>query len=186
MGQQDLKMIALEERQDFERLVDLYQGFQTYIEQLAEAIRSGTPSNELVSRQQALRLELRDEEHRFTEWHNGELVLNTAIFSLVEEPEDYLTNPAALHAALLLATQKFEYLIRKKERSLRELHEKIALMTTESEARNVTRVEPRSSSGSVVEKAKGADAVTEIGLKWAGRVLKFMSWAESILRTIAK
>lgn len=186
MDQQNLKMRALEERQDFERLVDLYQSFQTYIEQLAEAIRSGTPSNELVSRQQALCLELRDEEHRFHEWHDGELQLNPAIFSLVEEPDEYLTSPAVLQASLLLATAKFEYLIRKKERSLRELHEKIALMTTEGEARNVTSMEPSSSSGSVVGKVKGADAVAEIGLKWAGRGLMFMSWAENILRTISK
>src|SRR5258708_3024729 len=150
MGQlQILKIDALEERQDLDGLVALYLEFQAYIEKLAEAFHGGGNRSDLAAAHEALRLHLRDEENRFLEWSDGERVLNRPIFSLLEDPD-----PGTFERDLMLATQKFEYMIRKKERSLRELHERIAVLTSDQDAQAVTHVEVDSLSKSAPQKVK--------------------------------
>ena len=181
---QRLKIEALEERQDLDKFVALYLNFQSYVEQLAPFVVGKVPTASLAPAQESLRLELRDEEHRFIEWDEGSQILNPAIFSLVEEPNLYLGNHQLFEHDLFLATKKFEHLIRNQKRALEELHEKIALLTSEREAQDVTSVERPFDSGSVPETVKRADELAERGLKWAGHFLKFWSWAKGILKAI--
>jgi hypothetical protein len=165
----DLKLHALDARQDFERLVELYLEFQEYIEKFALAPRG----------------KLRDEGNWLLEWRDEEQVLNPPIFSFVEEPGPNVSNPTHFEHYLLRATEKFERLIRKKKRALEELHQQIALLTSESEARAVTGIEEPSAPDAVTEKVEHYDEV-EIGIKWAGQVLRFAPWAKDITSRLVR
>lgn len=180
----NLKIEALHERQDLDRLVGLYEDFQGYIEKLARAIQGTMPEGELIAANETVRLRFRDEEHRFLEWSEGEQILNTAIFTLIEEPDAFARDLQGFQNYLLLATKKFEHLIRKKERRLKELHEEISLLTNEKEAREITWVEKPNGDESLPEKVKAADEVAEIGLKWAGRLVQFVPWARTVLKLL--
>src|SRR5439155_1164706 len=109
-----------------------------------------------------------------------EQVLDPPVFSLVERPGLDVVNPIIFEHYLLRATEKFEHLIRKKKRALEELHERIALLTSESEARAVTGIEEAPAPDPVTEKVEYVDEVAEIGIRWAGRVLRFDPWARGI------
>lgn len=179
----ELKLTALRVRQDLDRRVKLYELFQSYIEQFAAILRTSDPETHAletcVATQESLRLELRDQEYRFVEWHEGDQVLNPAIFSLVEQPDNYLRNHNAFKTDILLAARKFEHLIHKKKRSLEELHEELTVLTSETEARAVTTLD-RPSGPEPTTRIKQADELAEIGFKWAGRLIQFAPWAEKI------
>ena len=181
----ELKLRALRERQDLDRLVKLYELFQAYIEQFAVILRNRDPETQALetclATQESLRLELRDQEYRFVEWHDGDQVLNPAIFSLLDEPGSYLRNLNAFKTDILLATKKFEHLIQKKRRSLEELHEELTLLTSEAEARAMTTLDRPSGFEPTTARVKKADEVAEIGFKWAGRLILFAPWAEKLL-----
>jgi hypothetical protein len=179
------KLEALQQKQYIDRLVALYEEFQTYIEGLVSALNCPDRLTEqdyetLVRRQEALRLHLDEKENLFLEWHDGEQVLNPHIFSLVREPDTYRHDRNAFRCSVLLATEKFEYLIRKQERSLRELHEQIALLTSEGEAQAVTTLEPRSRLQSTASKMGDVDQIIDKGLKWGGHLVKFGLWAKGL------
>ena len=177
-----LKLNALEERQDLARLVSLYESFQAYTEALAKVIRQEATPESLKAIYLEVRHEFDDEEPRFLEWNEGEQVLNSAIYSLVRNPRLFIDSPGDLRDTLLAATVKFQHLIAKQERNLRELHERIALITSEAEAYGLTKVESREGEQpGLAEKAQQADTIGEIGIKWAGKLLRFGSWAEGIL-----
>lgn len=182
------KLTALRERQDLDRLVKLYELFQSYIEQFAAILPNSAPETQaletFLATKESLRLELRDQEYRFVEWHEGDQVLNPAIFSLVEQPHNYSRNVNAFKTDILLAARKFEHLIRKKKRALEELHEELTVLTSENEARAVTTLDRPSGSEPTTTKIKHADGVAEIGFKWAGRVIQFAAWAEKILHLL--
>lgn len=123
---QGFKLHALEEQQDLARLVSLYEDFQEYAESLAKVIRSEAPAESLKAIWLKTRHEFDDEEPRFLEWQDGEQILNSAIYSLVRNPQHFIDAPDDLRNTLLAATVKFQHLIATQERTLRELHEKIA------------------------------------------------------------
>ena len=179
------KLEALQQRQYIDRLVELYKEFQDYIEGLARDLNEPDAVTQqdletLVRRQESLRLHLDEKENLFLEWHEGDQVLNPHIFSLVREPGAYRHDRNGFRCAVLFATQKFEHLIRKEERSLRELHEQIALLTSEEEAHAVTTLEPRSRLQSAANKMVNADQIIDKGLKWGGHLLKFGLWAKGL------
>jgi hypothetical protein len=181
----ELKLSALRERQDLDRLVSLYELFQTYVEQFAAILRNGDREGQVleacVATRESLKLELRDQESRFVEWHDGDQILNPAIFSLLDEPGSYLRNHNAFKTDILLATTKFQHLIQKKRRSLEEVHEQLSLLTSETDARAVTTLDGLSGFEPTTTKIKKADEVAEIGFKWAGRLILFAPWAEKLL-----
>lgn len=180
------KLAALQQKQYIDRLVALYEEFQTYIEGLARALYGPDQLTEhelenLVRRQEALRLHLDEKENLFLEWQEGEQVLNHHIFSLVRDPDTYRHDRNAFRGSVLLATEKFAYLIREQERSLRELHEQIALLTSEGEAQAVTTLEPQPRLQSTASRMADADQIIDTGLKWGGHLVKFGLWAKGVL-----
>ncbi len=82
---------------------------------------------------------------------------------------------------LMRAAAKFQDILEKATRELRELHEQIALEEGQSRAEQVTQV-----PASALEKLKGADMVAEIAMKWLGRVIKFLPWATEIIENLHK
>lgn len=176
-----LKLEALEHRQDLDHLLDLYGQFQRYVELLTPVVRGEKPSAEFPTVHGKLQLALRDEEGRFLEWADGNQVLNPDVYGLVDD-NDSLRDPTTFANAVAGATTKFEHLIRESERSLRQLHEKIALIEGETQAQQVTTLESRSE---LQERLSKVDAAAEAGLKWGARIYKFGSWAVGIAKSLS-
>ena len=177
----ELKRTALSHRQDLGDVVELYEGFQNYIEHLARVLKGDLSWQEFDQTQVRYDLQLTDMETLFYEWYEGEQILNLSIFSLVREPQQYSGDPEVFKTDLLRAVEKFKYLIGQREKELRKLHERIALESSESEAETITQLEPSGKPGSLIDQAKRADETMESAWKWGGRVVKFISWASTIL-----
>lgn len=176
------KLRALQEKQDLDHLVELYTQFQSYIEELASCLKNEKLTPELAKRQEAIRLHLDDNQGRFLEWHEGEQLLNRPIFSLTRDPDRYGYDPNSFQHDVLLAAEKFGYLIRKREESLRELHGEIALLTSEEEAHNVTNLGSSSRLASAADTMARADEIMDKGLKWGGHLVRFGLWAKELLQ----
>lgn len=132
-----------------------------------------------------MRLELREQEYRFLEWHEGDQVPNPAIFSLVERPDIYLRNPSTFNTDRLLARSKFEHLIYEKRRVLEETQEELTVLTSETQARAVPTSARPSEAEPTTTKIKRADEVAEIGFKWVARLIQFFApWAEKIFHLL--
>jgi len=132
-------------------------------------------------------LELREQEYRFLEWHEGDQVPNPAIFSLVERPDNYLRNPSAFNTDRLLARSKFEHLINEKERVLEEPHEELTVLMSETQARAVPTPASPPEAEAATTKIKRADEVAEIAFKWVARLIQFFTpWAERIFHLLRR
>ncbi len=182
----DLKRTALHCRQDLADVVDLYEGFQNYVDHLTRVLRGDLPMQSVNQVQTAYKLRLRDEENLFMEWHEGTESLNAAIFSLVEDPGGYVDDPDLFQDDLIAATEKFKYLIEQRERKLRQIFEEIALESSESEAETITQLEPPKKSASFVDRVKRTDEVMEVAMKWGGRIIRFVPWALTMIEKIKK
>jgi len=182
------KLEALQLKQYIDRLVTLYKEFQTYVEGLARALYEQDEVTRqdleaLVRQQEQLRLHLDDNENLFLEWNEGDQILNPHIFSLVREPDLYRHDRNGFRGAVLLATEKFEYLIRKQETSLRELHDQLALLTSEEVATATTSLETKSRLSSTADSMAKADQIIDKGIKWGGHVIQFGLWARDLFQT---
>jgi hypothetical protein len=181
MDLQNIKLHALEQKHDLERLADLYLNFQRYIESLKQLVGSAESNANFFVAHEEMRLCFADHEYRFYEWHEGEQLVNSSIYSLIFEPVRFQNNPLEFRDTLVLATKKFEYLIRRKERELRELDDKIRLVVGEKEAHSLTGVEKQPVGTSEVETVRRTDEIAEVGLKWGGRIFTFTSWLLKVL-----
>jgi hypothetical protein len=177
----ELKRTALSYRQDLDDVVDLYLGFQNYIEHLARVLKGDLSWQEFGRTQVSYDLRLTDREPLFYEWDEGEQVLNMPVFSLVREPQHYGGELEFFKVDLLRAVEKFKYLIDRRERELRKVHEKIALELSESEAETITQLEPPRKPVSLIDQAKRADETMESVWKWGERLVRFLPWANTIL-----
>jgi hypothetical protein len=179
------KQEALGLKQDLAHLVEFYEEFQRYVEELADVVAGQSHVTEaLERRQRSLQLALRDEhEHRFREWHNGEELLTGSVVRLIESP---VADAEVFKKDLEGAVSKFEHLIRRGERELRNIHERIALLEGEDVAKSITTLEPvvaLSSEPSLGARLEQADRIADAGVKWGGRIVKFFPWAYLILKS---
>ncbi len=106
-------------------------------------------------------------------------VVNGGIAAFLEGPDEFHKNEAGFRLMLTLATTKFEDILKKAGRDLRELHERVALEEGQSKAEEVTHV-----SSSALAKVKDADVVAEIATKWLGRAVRFAPWAFEVLKNL--
>jgi hypothetical protein len=180
MQLQTLKLEALGERHRLERLLVIYQSFQDYIQALTPIVKGEwPPSNEFYVAQQKFRLKFVEYESLFYEL-NGFQHLNEDVGALLNRPEDFRNNDRGFELALPLATAKFQDILEKQARTLRELHEKIALLEGETKAEEITHIPKKS----IMATIKDADQLAEIASKWGGKVIRFAPWAIEIIRTL--
>ncbi len=173
-----LKRRALQQRHALQHYFAIYDLFQQYVETLKPYVNGAEPDISLASAAERFRLAFSEHESLFLEWHEGDRVINTGVAAFLD-PDKFRKNEAAFQVMLLLATTKFEDILKKTGRDLKELHEEIALVEGASKAEEVTHV-----PASALTKIKEADAVAEIGSKWLGRIVKFAPWAYEIIKSI--
>ena len=179
MQEMTLKIEALEEKQYLERLLVLYDAFQMYVEALTPYVKGKAAGEELIAALERFRLKFEEYETLFLEWHDGEQTINAGGATFLTEADSFYNNEDNFRFALLLATTKFQDILEKRGRSLRELHEKIALVEGQSKAEEITHV-----PSSALTKLKDADTVAEIASKWMGRAVKFAPWALELLKNL--
>jgi len=181
MQVQTLKLEALGERQRLERLLVIYQAFQDYIQALTPIVKGEwPPSNEFLTVQEKFRLKFEEYKSLFYEWHEGYEEVNDAIGALLYRPEIFHNDSLGFELALPLATAKFQDILEKQARTLRELHEKIALLEGETRAEEITHIPKKSMLATI----KDADQLAEIASKWGGKAIKFAPWAIEILKNL--
>ena len=173
-----LKRKALHQRHYLQRLFAIYDAFQNYIEALKPFVNGADPDQSLVAAYERFRLAYTEYESQFLEWHDGNQVVNEGVGTFLD-PDNFRKKKESFEMTLLLATTKFEDILKKAARDLREMHEEIALVEGESKAEEITHVPP-----SVLSKVKDADAVAEIGSKWLGRIVRFAPWAYEIIKNV--
>jgi hypothetical protein len=177
-----LKLEALEERQYLERLLVIYQSFQDYIQALTTVVKGEPPSHEFVIVREKFRLKFAEYEKLFCEWNyaDGVQQVYEPIRALLYEPETFSNNDRGFGLALPLATTKFQDILEKRNRALREVHERIALLEGEAIAEKITHLP----SKSIMATIKDADQLAEIASKWAGKAIKFAPWALELLKNL--
>jgi hypothetical protein len=169
-----LKREALDQRQLLQRYSAIYEAFQKYVECLTPVVCGAQPDPALlVSTAEKFRLLYLEYETQFCEWENGNEIINKGVAAFLNP--DFLRKEE-FRMMLLLATAKFEDLLGKAGRNLKELHEEIALVEGQDRAEEVTRV-----PSSALRKLKNVDAVAEILSKWLGRAVRFTPWAIDLL-----
>jgi hypothetical protein len=169
-----LKLLAADRRREVDRLVKLYEAFQNYVEQLAR-VRKGELTEDVFRRTQyEYQLRLDAEQGRFLEWHDGDQLLHTEIFTLVRSPEE-CCDIDVFKAYVARSAAKFLHLIGEAREKLAAVHEELAIVGGEEQAAAVTTLEP-SNPGSAAERVKVADEYMETGFKWAGRVVSGAAW----------
>ncbi len=172
-----LKREALDQKQYLERLLVIYDAFQNYVENLKPLVRGEWPIAEYIQAHERFRLKFLEYETLFLEWHEGDQLVNEGIAALLYRPDEFRGNEDYFRMMLMVATAKFQDILEKAGRSLRETHEKIALEEGQSKAEEITRVPV-----SALTKLKDADAVAEIATKWLGRAVKFAPWVYEIVK----
>lgn len=181
MQVQTLKLETLDERQGLERLLVIYQSFQDYIQALTPIVKGEwPPSNEFLTAQEKFRLKFEEYEGLFFEWHEGVQEVNDAIAALLRRPEIFHNDTQGFELALPLATAKFQDILEKQARTLRELHEKIALLEGETKAEEITHIPKKS----IMATIKDADQLAEIASKWGGKAIKFAPWAIELIKNL--
>jgi len=176
---QSLKMEALDCRHYIERVLSLFADFQEYVEEMIPTVQCRPPSANLPSRYERFRLSFQEYENIFLEWHEGDQIINPGIAQFVDHAVEFRGAPREFEAALLIATKKFQHLISRKERDLRELHDKIEALTSEAEADKVAAIAP-----SITERIRGMDDVAERGYKWLGRIKDLLPWARMLIESL--
>jgi len=179
MQLQALKRMALDQKHLLERYVDLYDSFQKYVESLTPYLNGKSAETEMLVAMERFRLLFAEYEAVFLEWEDGMQVVNRGIAAFLEGPDEFRNNEAGFRLMLTLATTKFEDILKKAGRDLRELHERVALEEGQSKAEEVTHV-----SSSALAKVKDADVVAEIATKWLGRAVKFAPWVYEVLKNL--
>jgi hypothetical protein len=174
-----LKRRALQQRQLLQRYFAIYDAFQKYAEALGPFVKDGEVDKDLVVAEERFRLAFSEYESSFFEWHDGNQIINEGVAAFLGDPEPFRKDEGLFRMMLLLATTKFEDILRKAARDLTEIHEEIALVEGESKAEEITHV-----PSSALTKMKEVDAVAEIGSKWLGRIIRFAPWAYGILKNI--
>lgn len=181
MQLQSVKLEALEERQYLERLLVIYQSFQDYIQALIPLVKGECPpSSEFAIIHERLRLKFKEYENLFLEWNEGDQTVYTPIALLLFKPEKFYNNERGFELALPLATTKFQDIIEKRMRSLREAHERITLLESEAKAEEITHIPKKSLMATIKE----ADQLAEIASKWGGQVIRFAPWALELLNNL--
>ena len=179
MQLQALKIQALEQKHLLERLLTIYNSFQQYVESLTPFVNGEPAQNEMLVAGEKFRLAFTEYESAFYEWHDGDQVINAGVAAFLNHPDEFRNNEEAFRLKLTLATTKFEDLLKKEGRNLRELHERIALDEGQSKAEEVTHV-----PSSALSKLKDADTVAEIATKWLGKAVKFAPWVYEVLKNL--
>jgi hypothetical protein len=172
-----LKRQALDQKQYLERLLAMYEAFQTYVQALKPVVLAEQPGLEVLQSYERFRLKFEEYETLFFEWHEGEQLINEAVAIFLRHPEEFRANEEHFRVVLMLATTKFQDILEKAGRKLKELHEQIALEEGQSKAEQVTHV-----PSSALTKLKDADMVAEIATKWAGKAIRFIPWAIEIIK----
>ncbi len=177
---QDLRRQALGARHYLERLLVVYEAFQSYVEALKSVVIGDTPNPELILQtRERFRLKFEEYQNLFLEWDEGEQNLNAGVAAFLDYPMEFRNNEAAFRTMLMAATEKFRDILEKAARTIRELHEQIALQDGEAKAEEITHV-----PASALTRLKNADTVVEILSKWAGKAIRFAPWAYEVIRTL--
>lgn len=193
-----LKSQALDIRQDIDHLVTFYRRFQAYVERLAAVIAGQAEWDQTLQREQtALDVAFeREHGHRFLEWESGEQQYRGSVYDLIKEPGGYRNRPDVFAYDVQDAAVTFEQLFDTKERELRNLHEHIALLDGEQEARRVTTIEPAELTPPAATPAQHAEpegetadaraewleGVADKVYRWGGRAIQFGLWACTTLQ----
>lgn len=170
-----LKREALHRKQRLEHYFFIYDTFQKYVELLTPLVTGSEPDVALVAAQERFRLAFSEYERIFVEWHEGNELINAGVAAFLD-PGHFQRNERLFRAMLTLATTKFEDILRKAARDLKETHEEIALLEGQVKAEEITQVPE-----SALKKIKEVDVVAEIGIKWLGRAIKFAPWVYEII-----
>lgn len=173
-----LKLEAADHRRDVDRLVKLYEGFQNYIEQLARVLTGEITTEVFRAAQYEYQLRLDAEQGRFLEWREGERVLHSEIFTLVQNPEE-CRDTQVFKSYVARATAKFLHLIEEAREELAAIHENMAIVSSEAEAAKLTTLEP-ADSRLAIERVKVADQMLETSFKWGGRTIAGASWVAKV------
>src|SRR5258708_2669417 len=114
-----LKRKALHQRQLLQHYFAIYDAFQKYVEALTPFVKDGEPDNDLVAAEERFRLAFVEHESSFLEWRDGYEVINDGIAAFLD-PEHFRKDEELFRMMLLLATTKFEDILKKAARDLPE------------------------------------------------------------------
>src|SRR6266852_1727851 len=172
-----LKRQALDQKHLLQRYLAIYDAFQKFVETLTPLVRGKTVDQPALMAAERFRLLFAEYEPAFCEWHDGDKLVNAAIATFLYHPNEFRDNEEQFRTTLLLATAKFEDLLSKAGRDLKEVHEQIALEENQSKAEAITKV-----PSSALSKLKDTDVVAEIATKWLGRAVQFAPWVYEVLK----
>jgi hypothetical protein len=102
--------------------------FSAYVELLGECAAGRGSMEDLTSAREALELRLRAEEARFLDWDDGQQVLHSEVFGLVERPGLYV-NDGTLNVAIRRALAKFDYLVEEAQAEANAVNARIAAIS---------------------------------------------------------
>ncbi len=172
-----LKMQAVDCRHYIERLLSLFADFQAYAEEIIPIAQGHPPGPNLLGHYEKFRLSFQEYKNIFLECDDeGDRIINPGIAQIFYHADELRDRPEEFEVALLLATRKFQHLISNEERQLRELHDKIEVLSSEAEADKVAAIDT-----SVVERLRGMDDVAERGYTWLGRIKDLLPWAQLVI-----
>jgi hypothetical protein len=136
-----LKHLALEKKHRLEHLAAIYDAFQEYAQSLVPYMNGTQDETSLIVHFERFRLLFNEYEHAFLEMREGESFINDGIAAFLNaSPDEFKGSEPYFRTNLLLATTKFQDLLGKAGRDLREYHEKITLEEGATKAEEITKV----------------------------------------------